>query len=537
MEILLVVPRFNLTNKKDYGYMFPLGLGYIYSVIRKKGFNINCINLNHYNGSIEENLTNELNKKKYDIILTGNIGVGYWSVEKITNTAKKHPTNPKIILGGTLITSEPTLMLKTLKPEFIVIGEGEITITELLDVIIENKDLNSVDGIGFFQDNNPVFTKQRKLIENIDNIPWPDFTALGYEEFLENQSGLVNLCDSGKGDTPRNYPLMCSRGCPFQCTFCYHSIGVKYRERTLDNIFEEINTAVDKYKINSLTLYDDLFSLTRERLFEFCKKIKEVSKNLPKQITWSCNLLVNNVDKEMLLTLKDAGCNLVSFGFESYSSDVLKSMKKPITPEKIKNAIKLTKEVKIGIQANFIFGDIAETRKTAKETLDFWKNYCDGQVQLGFIQPYPGSDIYKRCIQKGKIKDKLDFIKNNLAHTNWINMTDNMTDQDILDLKNEILKTRWKHTKYIIPNKKTKNNDNTYNLEVSCPFCNEMSIFKNIPIKSNLHYNFYASCKSCNMRFNISSKFYRFEMKHYQLLDPFRKTFLYIHDNLKKKNA
>ena len=82
---------------------------------------------------------------------------------------------------------------------------------------------------------------------------------------------------------------------------------------------------------------------------------------------------VNNVDDELLRILKDSGCKVVSYGFESISDDVLKSMKKPITAEKIDNALKLTLKQGLAIQANFIFGDIAETKSTAYETLNYWK--------------------------------------------------------------------------------------------------------------------------------------------------------------------
>ncbi|MEM0465172.1 MAG: radical SAM protein [Candidatus Pacearchaeota archaeon] len=533
MKILLIVPKYNFSNKINYEYAFPIGLAYIAAVVKKYyGSNLKSLNLNHLDGKTEYLVHNKLNEEKYDVILTGHLGIGYAAIEKIVKAVKKHKTKPKIIIGGSLVTSEPELMLTSLKPDYIVIGEGEETIIELLKTIEKNEDPLKVNGIGFLKDNEPILTKPRELITNIDEIPFPDFEELEYTKFLENLSNSANYHEL---DYPRNYCILLSRGCPFQCTFCYHSIGSKYRTRSLDNIFKEIEEAIKKFDINSLIIYDDMFSVNKKRLFEFCKRIKELSLKYKRKIVWSCQLSVIDVDREMLLTLKDSGCNIVSFGFESYSPIVLKSMKKPITPEAIANAVKLTREVKIGIQANFIFGDTAETKETAAETLNFWKNYCEGQVQLGFIQPYPGSEIYKRCLEKGIIKDKLDFIKNNISHTNWFNMTEKMSDKEILDLKKEILDSRWKYQKYIIPKKIKKTSEKKYDIEVECPYCKETIIYKNTFLNSAFHFVMYVSCRNCHMRFYISSKVYRFEMKYYQKLDFFRRKYLYIRDNLLKK--
>ena len=433
MKLLLVVPRYNLTNKKDYQYVFPLGLGYISAVLKKNNFDIDCINLNHLDGKIDFLLSRILSKNKYDYILTGHIGIGYAVIEKIINAARKHLSKPKVILGGSLLTSEPSLIFNALKPDFGILGEGEVTILELLKSLENKSDLKNLGGIMFWNENKAITTKMREPIQDINVLPIPDFEGLGFEEKLNNECN--NFNSYNLFDYPRTYPLLASRGCPFQCTFCYHTLGVKYRERTIDNIMEELEENLRKYKINIIEIIDDLFSINRERLFEFCKRIKKIIDDLPWECKWQCQLTVNSIDREMLRTLKESGCHAISYGFESYSPDVLKSMKKPITPKQIDNAIKLTMEEGLSIQGNFIFGDTAETKETAKETLDYWKKYCKGQTQIGFIQPYPGSQIYDYCIKKGIIKDKLFFIKHKIAHTNWLNMTENMANQEIDQLK------------------------------------------------------------------------------------------------------
>ena len=245
---------------------------------------------------------------------------------------------------------------------------------------------------------------------------------------------------------------------------------------------------------------------------------------------------VNNVDKKLLETLKNAGCHVVSFGFESYSQEVLKSMKKPITPEQIDKAVKLSFEVGIGLQGSFIFGDRVETKETAKKTLDYWKENCKGQIRLGFIQPYPGSEIFNHCVRKGIIKDKLDFIKNRINHTNWINMTDNMSDEEILGLKKDILKARREYYPNTLPLQIKIEKNKRYMIKVKCPLCKEIIEYHNCSFSNKFHYQYIVACKNCYMRFFIFSRLYKFEMDYYNELDFFRRNYLWLRDNILKKS-
>ena len=533
MKILIVIPRYNLTNKRDYEYAFPFGLGYISSALKNAGYSVDCLNLNHFDGTIEYLMNKILDSKKYDIVCSGHMGIGYTVIEKIINSAKAHKSKPKIIIGGTIITAESKLMFESLKPDFGVIGEGDITIIELIKCLENKEDLKKVNGIVYWENGGPIFTKPRELINDLDSLPTPDFQGIGFKEQLDNMGS--NSSPYGLFDEPRVYPILCSRGCPFQCTFCYHSIGMRYRIRSIRNIMKELEGAVKRYKINTICIYDDLFSLNKERLYKFCREIKKLINKLQWECKWTCQLSVRDVDKEMLEKLKDAGCYAVSYGFESYSQKVLNSMKKPITPKQIDNAIKLMKETGLSIQGNFIFGDIAETKESAKETLDYWKKNCSGEIYLGFIQPYPGSKIYERCIQRGIIKDRLDFIKNKMNITNWFNMTDSMTDEEVLQLKKDILEARRKYAKYVVPLKIRKKKGNRYSVLVECPFCKKKINYRNFSIQDRILYTFWISCRSCKMRFSVVSRIYKFGVNHYEKIDFLRRNYLLIRNAILKR--
>ena len=207
-------------------------------------------------------------------------------------------------------------------------------------------------------------------------------------------------------------------------------------------------------------------------------------------------------------------------------------MKKFITQKQIRTAIRLCWKLKIPFAGNFIFGDVAETTETAKVTLDFWKKYCKGQIKLFFIHPYPNSEIYQHCLRKGLIKDKLDFIKNGMHHTNILNMTDKMTDKEFNNLKKEVFKLHLKYDNYVIPSKLIEQKKNIYDIHVKCPFCKKEIVFRNHHLPNTNYYQDQVYCRECQLRFHFVSRLYRFTIKHYVILDALRKVYLKVRDKL-----
>jgi anaerobic magnesium-protoporphyrin IX monomethyl ester cyclase len=434
LRILMVVPRQKDTEKIDYNYLFPLGLGYISSVLKQKGYAVSCLNLNHQNGTIEELVNKELSKNDFDIVCTGGMTSGYHVVKKIVDTVKSN--NPLIItiVGGIIITSEPDTVFGLLEPSFGVVGEGEETIVELLGCLVNQKDVVAVKGILFRdKDRQVVFTGRRDGPRDLDSIPYPDFDGLGFGEYLDHlHCNNSPTASHNSFDHPRVYPILGSRGCPFNCTFCYHYD--KYRKRSLESIKQELNVMVKKYKINMIIFFDECLALDKKRLSGVCDMMNELRKKVSWDLRWQPQLTVYGVDKDILKELKGSGVDVISYGFESMDQDVLKSMNKPITPEMISDVFHNTLDCGIGVIGNFIFGDVAETKMSSGGTLGWWKKYSRGQINLLFIQPYPGSKIYDHCLQKGIIKDKIYYFTNEIGIDHWFNMTKRMSDNEIEQL-------------------------------------------------------------------------------------------------------
>lgn len=532
MNILIVVPRYSLENKINYNYILPIGLGYIYSSLVKAGYEPDCLNLNHFEGHTEKIINNMLDSKKFDLVCTGNNALGYAITEIIVQTVKGHSSRPLTVLGGPVINSEPELILDALRPSFGVLGEGEETIVDLVKTVEKKGDLSKVKGI-IYKDSSGKMVKTipRDPISDLDSIAFPNYDKMGVEKQLNNISTNF-IFFSNLSDNTRMYPFLASRSCPYQCTFCYHDS--KYRKRSIENIMEEISLVVKKYKINMLTIHDECFSIDEERLKEFCKRISDFRKEISWDLKWSCQLRVEAASKEVLRMMKDAGCSMIGYGLESYSPAVLKSMRKYVSPQRMDKALKDLFEVGIALQGFFIFGDVAETKETAKETLGYWKKECNGQVGLGFIQPYPGSEIYKKCVEKGIIKDKLKFIKN-LTVNEWFNMTDSMTDDEIRELRREILYLTGKYTKFTKPLKVKRASNNHYDFLIECPFCKERMNYRNCQIPSRFSYGFNLICRNCLLRFFVVNEIQRIAYANYSRVRALRDFQLRIKRSIKKK--
>jgi anaerobic magnesium-protoporphyrin IX monomethyl ester cyclase len=373
MKILIVAPRY-----KPYGqfYELPLGLAYISSSLKAQGHDVTFINLNEH----PDDTIFFQHIGSNDILCTGGLSVHYRQIKQILDNAKR--ANPKIktIVGGGLICSEPELMAQNLSADLLVVGEGELI------------DLNAIGIV------------RMESVRSLDTLPFPDYEGLGVRGYLDRQ-----LCGDEHYlypfDKPRCLPIISSRSCPHNCSFCFHPLGKVYRQRSLDSFFKEVEYLIETYQVNMLAVLDELISADPERLSEFCRRIKKYN------INWMTQARADSLNPDTIRLMKASGCHQVSIGVESGSNTILASMSKHTTIEVIGQALQWLYEAGIGIQGNFIFGDKNETRATAQETLDWWLAHRHLMLNLTHIIPYPGCALYNYAIERNLILDKKHFIE------------------------------------------------------------------------------------------------------------------------------
>lgn len=499
-NFLLVVPQF-VTKGQYYG--FPLGLAYISSCLKKNGFNVFCLNLCHFDKStpINEIIKEHIEKYKIDIFCTGAMS-WYWNqIDEILKIAKKIKPDIITVVGGALVTADPELALKNLHIDIGVIGEAEETMVELAKMLCENdkKNFEKINGLAFIKNGELTITPPRNYIENLDALPFPDYEGFSFKEWSPLISGSGNFEILEKINNLRYAEIIGSRSCPFSCTFCYHPLGKKYRARSLENIFTEINYLIKNYQVNFIYFLDELFSANHERMIKFADLIK------PYNIGWGGSFRVNDVNPEILKILKQSGLKYIGYGIENMNDEILTSMQKRATSAQNENALRLTREAGISCSGNLIFGDPAETEKTVKKTLNWWLKNPQYSISLVALKVLPDSPIYQNAIKNNLITDRLKFTQRRFPIINLTKMSDRKFYKWLSRLSMMTrLKKQIPYGELISSIKLNKNNEKEkiYSVKNKCSFCGHISQYEKIADDS---FHTVFNCQNCWSRNKILS--------------------------------
>lgn len=490
MRVLLVVPR----QARMGSYSLPLGIGHISTALKQAGHDVVLVNPNHSLAGMPAILKEAMDDFSPDIIATGGMSFMVNQLREITLPARELMPAATIVIGGLLVTNQPTVSMTAIPEADIgVIGEGEKTIVELLSALSAGKGLNSVMGVIYREAASGILrqTSPRPIEYDLDNLPEVDYEGLGLDVF----SGLHRPGDVTPGlivePGMRVMPVMTSRGCPYPCTFCCHeSAGRRYRVRSLDKVFAEIDAAVKRYGINTLFIYDDLFGLKPGHLEEFCERVR------PYGFRWGCSLRVEQITPSLLKMLKESGCVSIGLGVESMSPPILESMKKKATREKLERALAMIYDAKLCAGSNLIFGDPAETLETAVESLEWMANNNRYDLRAAMIGYYPGSRIFDDAVKKGLITDQVSYLSGSAE----INGT-SLSSEDFLAL-NAII-SRYVNIFGIagrILNFWQESNC-SWSFQMTCPHCNSENTYSEILLDSS--YIQRVSCKSCNQNYRL----------------------------------
>lgn len=426
MNVLLVNPVIRPSEKPAF---FPLGLGYITQVLLDDGHNVKILDINATRPP-KEDVIKALKMYKPDIIgVTGFITEYKYITWLIGEIKGIHPSVP-LIIGGGLAQVATELLFEKTGVDIAVIGEGEITMKELVRVIGNKGSLDTVDGIWYRENNIVHKNKERKIIESLDEITFPNRELFSFETYIKNMSERGTF----KNSNLRVTDIITSRGCPYRCSYCYHKMwGHKYRIRSADNIIEEIRFLVKNYNISGIVFEDDTFILDKKRMYKFC----ELLRNEKFKITWRCNARVDLVTQDLLREMKLAGCEVIAYGIESGSQEILDEIHKDVTVQQAKDAIKWTKEAGIKPIGYIMIGLFSETKETVEETVKFCKGMKLGLAGINYATPIPGTPLYEKAIERGKIKitleellEKWDMWQDNIM----INLS-NIPDTELMQLK------------------------------------------------------------------------------------------------------
>ena len=398
MKVLLVNPPIDniiTTNLPSYvdeerGYNPPLGLMYVAAYAEQ-----------HTDCEIEildmlaeeityDRLESKLRGSKPDIVGITATTFTLIDVMIVARIVKAADKGVRVVLGGPHVHIYPEESIRLPEVDFLVLGEGEVPFTRLLQNIDDYEALEGVKGIVFERNGEIINTGPEALIGDLDSLPFParHLTKINKYSSLLARGTLVTT-------------MITSRGCPYKCLFCYRPhLGKKFRARSAINVVDEIQRCVDM-GIGEILVYDDTFTIDRQRVMDICHLIMERGLN----ITWDIRARVDTIDREMLKALKEAGCERIHYGIESADPKILKVLRKGITLPQVESAFKMTKEAGISTLAYFMIGSPTETREQIINTIDYAKRLKPDYSHFSITTPFPATPLYEMGLKMGIFND------------------------------------------------------------------------------------------------------------------------------------
>ena len=363
----------------------PLGLGYLAAFLEKAQYKIDVIDCQALRLT-HEGFRSEIAKRQPDIVGITSTTLTYKSGLQIAKITKETHPNCLTLMGGSHVSFWDTEALQECTElDIVVRKEGENTMLELAEKVEAGKSFHDVLGITYRKNGKPVKNPDRPYIENLDALPFPAHHLWPIERLRKHGTVI--------------FPLVTSRGCVYWCDFCtaVRMFGRRYRMRSPKNVVDEIEYLQKKFGAHQFTFYDDAFTVDQERAAEICREI--TSRKL--KIEWDCETRVDMVTKDLLRTMKEAGCFAVWLGVESGSQPVLDAMRKGITPAQTIKAFKWAKEAGLMTVANVILGFPGETKETVWETITFIDRIKPDDVGYYIATPYPGTPLYEQVVKEG----------------------------------------------------------------------------------------------------------------------------------------
>ena len=369
MRTLLINPPYPFSEIP----ILPMGISYIAAILEQNDHEIQVLDLlvSRYS---KEKIKGKIEEYQPDIVGVTSVTLNYPTASEILKYCKSVNKDILTVIGGPHVTFAAVETL-TEAPwiDIVVRGEGEMT---MLD-IVNGKKLADIDGIAY-RDHDIKLTKERCLIENLDDLPFAAKHLFPLSRYLA-----LDVHAS----------ILTGRGCPFNCIFCVGSKmgGRRVRYRNSKLIVDELEQAMTS-GFKEINFEDDHLTLNHKHLNALCDEI--IARKL--KFNWSAFSRVDTVNPEILHKMKQAGCTWLLYGVESGNQEILDIIKKKITLEKVKKAVGMAKEAGIGILASFIIGLPGETAETLKQSMQFAQGLG---TSFGFnvLSPFPGTEVREKA--------------------------------------------------------------------------------------------------------------------------------------------
>jgi radical SAM superfamily enzyme YgiQ (UPF0313 family) len=397
MKVILLNPNSGYLERIENEAAWPpLGMLYIGTILQNAGHEVKVID----NARIQlpiDGLVKRIKKENPGIIGMSILTHTFRHGIKIASAIKSEIPDVKIVFGNYHATFVyDKLLRKYPVVDYVVLGEGEHTFLELVNVLEKGRNIKGVKGVAFRHNGSVVKTKPRPFIQNLDDLPFPDRTLLE-QKYHSELVGLIG--SSGKFTT-----ILTSRGCPYECRYCSCSAFSlrKIRLRSPEAVVAEMQQLQEE-GYEEVGFVDDNLLMNRHRIEKICDLLK---KNKIKLTLWAEGR-VDHASYGVLKRFAKAGCKIMYFGIESGNQKVLDYYGKNISPDMSRKAVVNSKKAGIeNVIGSFIVGAPMETRKDIRQTFDFIISLKGMDFpQINILSLSPGMELWDEAIKKGYLNE------------------------------------------------------------------------------------------------------------------------------------
>ncbi len=442
MKILLIQPNISEGVSNEFGSLqYPFNLGYLASALRGAGHEVKMIDFNVID---RKKLSGFILEYQPALVGLTAMALTMPSAEEIIHEIRILKKDTIIVLGGVFASALPKDTMQKIKDlDYLVFGEGEKTIVNLVEHVTKKKRLSEIKGLVFRKNGKIIQNQPQDLIKDLDTIPFPARDLLPIKLYAKR-----HVVRGFSRKEMKIIEMIASRGCPNQCIFCASKVvfGNSVRYRSYVNIVEEIEECIEKYDVEHIAFMDDTFTINKELVRKLCGFFSE------KKLTWDCNVRVDAVNYELLRLMVKSGCTRLSFGVESGSDEILKKIKKNITVKQVINAVKDAKKAGIRyVECCFMIGShIDETVDDVGATIKLIHKLMPDILALSIMCPYPGTEIYDMMVDRGYLDKNPDWTQFSLyGGLNRYKRIAHMDSDQMFKLQHKIIKEYYSSPKYI----------------------------------------------------------------------------------------
>ena len=373
--------------KENYGVFPSLSLAYVAGIAEHSGRQIQFIDANALQLS-KEQVIGRIKAFKPDLIAYTVTTYLFHQSLKWINEIKKATGVPTVV-GGVHVGIYPEETLSHKAIDYGVLCEAEDVFPKFLNALDNDEDLQKIPGIIFRDESGEIVkTEAAPLFMEVNDAPFPARHHLPNERYYSFISKFKNFT-----------ALITSRGCPFRCIFCEQG-GLPFRPRSPENICNEIQECYDAYHIREFDFFDSSFTTDKKRVIKICEEIVKRKQ----KIFWAIRSRVDLINDDMLKALRAAGCRRIYYGIESGDEEILKTLKKKVSLQTVKDVMIKTRKAGIDTFGYFMVGSPGETSETVQKSIELSKQLDLDYAQFSKVTPMPATQLYAMLLEE-KNKD------------------------------------------------------------------------------------------------------------------------------------